>query len=501
MVLALAACSGPEPATPDLPALPPRQERGALPPAGVAIPTKRVTLAWTAEVRGEIEPCGCPTVPYGGFERRAAYVDQLRAQGDPVFVLDAGEMLVKGARGAVAPDLVLRAKTVLNLSREVGLDAWAPSATDRRVADGWPLHDALGVNAGLPGSRVFERGGVRVGVIGVSGAQPGEPVSAADLVAGVKGAIVEGGEADGWVVLSNASPAVNLAIAEGVPELGMVLATRGGDLDPPRLTGGAPILEAPDRGRFVSVVRWVIGTAPGAATLVEGGEAGGRAKAWDEALERLSLQTGASETAERGRVQAAWEALAPLAIGRNLAIVRDRPLGSDLAAPTGTVAGTVEAFKVESIGEAQARTEMSTTVGYKAAGACTGCHTDYFAAWTLTPHAKAWQALVSRGATTNPECVGCHSTAWGQPGGNASTADVPMRTWKAVQCESCHGPLSAHVADPRANHATPITEATCTGCHDDANSPEFDYGKYLRRVSCVGLKGEHERAPTGGGQP
>ena len=164
----------------------------------------------------------------------------------------------------------------------------------------------------------------------------------------------------------------------------------------------------------------------------------------------------------------------------------------------------VEAFRKASLGVAERDTQKVAAVRYVAAGACAGCHDNYLAAWAESPHAKAWLALASRdrtdgsnGGTKNPECVACHSTGWGQPGGNASMDDVVMRTWHGVLCEDCHGPLSAHVADPRGSHATRVTEETCFNCHDKANSPQFDYGSYLRRVSCVSQKANETEGPGG----
>lgn len=499
LLTALSGCDGASSTGADLPALPPKRAAPGLPTAAAPVDPKVVTLAWTAEVRGEIEVCGCPTVPYGGFARRAAYLNRLRDQGAPVFVLDAGDMLIKGARGAPAPDRALRARTVLTLAREVGLDAWAPAPNDLRAREDlpdaeWP--DAVGVNLpGAPGARVLERDGARIGVVGVKGAPPGSTLDAAALLASVRGAIAAAGAADGWVALSNADPATNRVIAEGVPELGLLLATRGDELDPPLRTKGAPILESPDRGRFVSVVRWVIGAAPGPVTLVNDTPGGRSWESWDDALERLVLQQGAARTAEQARVEQLWRGPGAQAAGRNLALVRDRPLGSDLGdAPT--IAGTIADFQRASVGAAEARVQESDTVRYVSAGGCTGCHDSYVAAWAATPsHPQAWQALVSRGQTDNPECIGCHSTGWGQPGGNASADAVAMRTWKSVQCEACHGPLSAHRADPHNNRTRPVTEATCTSCHDPANSPQFDYASYRSRLSCVSLKANAGGAP------
>lgn len=488
IVLLLTACSGAPSDESTTPPLPPRPAVPSLPAAGPILPVKRVTLAWTAEVRGEIEVCGCPTVPYGGFERRERYLDRLREQGEPVVVLDAGEMLKKGARLAKAADEVLRANTVLTLTRKIGLDAWVPSATDlqlRGSTSGWDA--ALAVNVeGLPPVQVIERGGVKIGVLGVSGGEAGRGVDAAAVIQQARKAM-EGVTVDGWVLLSNAQQQTNRALAEGLPGLGLILATRGGDLDPPVHTAGAPIIEAPDRGRFVSVVRWVIGTAPGPVGLVVDGPNDRGWQAWDDALERLPLQAGPARPAEAARVAASWNALVGEAAGRNLALLRDRPLGTDLDTPSSSddTPPVLKAFQRASLDVAADHTSEPTSTYYVGSGACVACHQQFWAAWAYSPHAGAWKALVTRQATVNPECIGCHSTGWGEPGGNASTDPTAMFTWKAVQCDSCHGAGSAHVANPRANHTAPVTKATCLACHDAANSPQFDYAAYLKRVSCV----------------
>jgi hypothetical protein len=48
-----------------------------------------------------------------------------------------------------------------------------------------------------------------------------------------------------------------------------------------------------------------------------------------------------------------------------------------------------------------------------------------------------------------------------------------------VQCEACHGPGSEHVEDPNGGHIRKeVTATMCMRCHEAANSPRFDYGKY-----------------------
>jgi predicted CXXCH cytochrome family protein len=45
--------------------------------------------------------------------------------------------------------------------------------------------------------------------------------------------------------------------------------------------------------------------------------------------------------------------------------------------------------------------------------------------------------------------------------------------------------MAGHPDDPRVV-AQPITAETCLGCHDEANSPDFDFAAYLQRATCQG---------------
>ena len=85
------------------------------------------------------------------------------------------------------------------------------------------------------------------------------------------------------------------------------------------------------------------------------------------------------------------------------------------------------------------------------------------------------------------DCIRCHVTGWQQPGGvcridktefggaGVSGHGVGRRD---VQCESCHGPGSEHAADPPEHIQVDVTAPMCMRCHEAANSPHFDYGRY-----------------------
>ena len=83
---------GDHPRTAGLDALPALPEATVVveQPRGAERPVRPLTLTFVGEVRGEL--CrGCPTLPYGGFERRAA---ARPASSESIIHLDAGETLV-----------------------------------------------------------------------------------------------------------------------------------------------------------------------------------------------------------------------------------------------------------------------------------------------------------------------------------------------------------------------------------------------------------------------
>ncbi|MDP2304389.1 MAG: cytochrome c family protein, partial [Pseudomonadota bacterium] len=170
--------------------------------------------------------------------------------------------------------------------------------------------------------------------------------------------------------------------------------------------------------------------------------------------------------------------------GHDVVLVEDRPLGSDLDGPS-ALDPRIDVFKARSTAAAEVRASSAPKVaGYATAAACTSCHRERFNSWAFDPHARAYEALLPRKEELNPECVACHTTGWGQPGGNASLTAAAMRTWKGVQCEGCHGPTAGH---PQRAEVVPlaVTEATCLTCHDAANSPQFNFETYRKRISCT----------------
>lgn len=123
---------------------------------------------------------------------------------------------------------------------------------------------------------------------------------------------------------------------------------------------------------------------------------------------------------------------------------------------------------------------------------CKACHKGQHAAWSETPHAKAFSVL-SAEEQKKPECVKCHSTG--------TTAKGVFL--EGVQCEVCHGPggdyKSIKIMNKKKWKADPETyekmaadaglvmpdETVCVRCHTKEGNPNFKEFKFAERMKKV----------------
>jgi len=131
---------------------------------------------------------------------------------------------------------------------------------------------------------------------------------------------------------------------------------------------------------------------------------------------------------------------------------------------------------------------------YRIAGSdsCAMCHQPDQAVWHNSRHSHAFEVLVAKGAQFDPSCQQCHTTGYGHDGGFVNVARSPDRIH--VGCENCHGPSSAHVANPKTR--TPfLAREQCIRCHDHENSPHFVFDTYWPKVH----HGPKDAAASSGG--
>jgi len=110
---------------------------------------------------------------------------------------------------------------------------------------------------------------------------------------------------------------------------------------------------------------------------------------------------------------------------------------------------------------------------------CGNCHVGQQGDWKHTAHADAW-ATLQAGGHARESCENCHTVG---PNGNPASGEVGWAAtadsrYHDVQCESCHGPGQAHVANPDATQPLASIKAIdggmgvgCAECHSGTHHP------------------------------
>ncbi len=109
--------------------------------------------------------------------------------------------------------------------------------------------------------------------------------------------------------------------------------------------------------------------------------------------------------------------------------------------------------------------------------ACKSCHEDAWRAYASTPHRQAFATLRRKGQSFEPECLVCHTTGFQHHNGYSDKS--PYNRLVNVQCEACHGYGTEHDRDGAWGAQA---KDSCVRCHDQENSPNFDYATYWEKI-------------------
>ncbi len=489
-----------------------------------AHPTLRVYFL--VELDGYLEPCGCQRRPLGGIDRMARLIEQGRAQAPRSVLVAAGDLFFNEPRLDARMSFQERAKAeaLTGILDRLGLVGFAPGPSDFALgAEAWRAltqrmqAPALAANAGMRPSVIRDVGGVRVGIVGVSDFRPSDAEAAAgsprvtDAVVAARTAVSEARRqgAQLVVVLASVHRRVARSIAESVEGADFVVAAREESTTPPppERIGRGWLVTATSQGRGLGMID----------LYVRGGGAFADASDASRAAERASLDRRIALLRDRVREWDRDPATDRAAVNTQRTRLRameqeraglDRPVvpasGSYFQARSVEVAPEVE--KVPAI-QAQIATYFrevnehnhteyaslrapEPTAGqprYVGGEQCVDCHEEAQTVWRGTPHSHAYRTLVDISKEFNLSCVGCHVTGYRAPGGSEVVQNEGLRD---VQCETCHGPGSAHIAargdaQRRATIRRTVTTDFCAGqCHTPEHSDRFlaEAPRYLERV-------------------
>lgn len=104
--------------------------------------------------------------------------------------------------------------------------------------------------------------------------------------------------------------------------------------------------------------------------------------------------------------------------------------------------------------------------------------------------------------TTDANCLPCHTTGYGEPGGFVSVAKTPKLV--GIQCEVCHGPGAGYLkpnlmslqnkaykrSDLVAAGMIVPSAATCKKCHNEKSPFYSDFDYEVRKQ-----QGTHKHSP------
>jgi hypothetical protein len=123
------------------------------------------------------------------------------------------------------------------------------------------------------------------------------------------------------------------------------------------------------------------------------------------------------------------------------------------------------------------RTRGSDKETFLGERACMSCHEDAYKVYLDSPHRAAFATIRNKGQSFEPECLSCHTTGYQHKQGYSD--QPPFNKLINVQCEACHGYGTQHARDGKW-----VAQAkdSCTMCHDQKNSPEFDYATYWEKI-------------------
>jgi hypothetical protein len=516
-----------------------------------------LVLVLSGQMYGYLQKCGCSSPQKGGLERRYNFMEALRARGWEVIGLDVGDVPQPLPYTPTPEQTLAKYEMAMQAMKVMGYKATAVGQEELAM----PLLSALtkytvqkgnedpkvhasnidnpedfpggdGRKSALTQSDVIAtKSGVKVGVVGVVGGEvvqkgTDRAVKFSPNAGAVVADVLKGWAAGGPDVkvllyqgpLDWTDPGTDKKVdaktaAEAFPDFHVVLCKtpEGSDApDQPTVVNGGKtmICQVGQRGQNVGVVGIFRGP-----------------KGIEVYYQRVTM-------AEEFETPPDKEAGHPV-----LKLLQDY---SDSVRDNDYLSEMARRKKLHSV-QALPKHEKAA---YAGDGQCFVCHQGEFQVWQKTKHAGAYNALAvlakhPTGRQFDGECIICHTVGYDYKTGYVNPKQTP--NLQNVQCESCHGPASLHVAEEtdnlkkRRGHthdslaalspwkvkgqgAMPavdkleamvkerdvakreamLTEAeqrvylsvyqVCSKCHDIDNDPHFDLAVYWPKVVHTGLK-------------
>ena len=431
----------------------------------------------TGQTYGYVSPCGCTSPQKGGLERRANFIDSLRARGWPVVGLDLGDIAPE--KGVHKQNLLKYRTTMKSLAEmgyvAVGLGEYDFSTQLFELLTTYTLNNPnkppVVLAANLLGVQ-RDMGGKVTKSYGHGEFFPGGDAKDRPMVEAFE------------VVAQSARPAFAVVSVVGPAVANKVVAVDK-QFDFPRDADGAATNGAIIRDALAKIDKHP--ARPQFRVLLYVGKME-EAKAAAAAFPQFQLVLCQSDDSEPptyptpandGRTQIVQVGHKGQSVGV-IGLFKSAtgfelkyqlvPLGEEYLTPPGEEAEKKNAvlqlleqytkavrddnlLALHTSKQIQHATQIQHPEAkptYTGAAACAKCHAAEFAKWSTTKHSHAYEALEK---ATRPalrqfdgECLVCHTTGLEYQSGFKDAVKTPEL--KNNGCENCHGPGSAHAAKP-----------------------------------------------------
>ncbi len=402
-----------------------------------------VTLLYSGNLDGELEPCGCSAEgDLGGIQRRATVVDKFRESGLQPILISTG--------GLFKPEIEadqIKDRFILTGLQNLAYDGIGVQWLDLAHGEGLLLESKLPFVASnwhstqFSASRSFKRQGqvfhyfhwldpdtspyknMTGSTLRVSG--DSAPIADQMKAAKSRGEVVVLGTTLGLSQAQSLFPLESIDI--------LLVQSRYELLGDPQLVGNTLVLQPGSRGQRMGKVSLKL--------------SGGRINEWSH--EEILLPASVADAPKLANWYDEYN----------------------------------DALRVDYKERVAKRQALEGSSPFAGDAVCAGCHQQAHTVWSGSKHAAAFSALEKVGKTFDPNCVGCHTVGYDQPGGFLDIDLTPHLT--NVQCETCHGAGKSHV-DSGGQSPLPVRtaepQAVCARCHYHEHSPSFSFETYWPQI-------------------
>ena len=438
-----------------------------------ALSESAISIVFTGEENGYLEPCGCSKGELGGLPRRHTLINQLRANSENCVLLSLGDISKEvGRQDEIKMEITLKALDQMgyfahnigekDINMGIELLSYLSQTSDVNfISSNIVFLNSPGLNVRpyVIKEMEIDETTVKIGILGilspelVDGDYPN--VEVMDPIVSLKNLISDlNGKTDILVLLSHANMDDSIKLAEIFSELDLIISGHG--VDEPALylkrVNNTSVVPVGEKGKYLGVITFPLEH-----------DQGGKAKhnktyVPNSRLEYYGLGTQMESAVEIILVDERFENSTE--IERLLKIYQQR-------------------LEDEELLKSVLKVDPPSNFAFVGNDDCAICHNKIFRHWAETRHASAYETLVRVEHEYDPECVSCHTIGLHYFTGFETIESTPKL--KGVGCESCHGPGSNHKETQSKDYGS-VNADSCIICHEEGHSPNFQFEEYWQKI-------------------